>query len=198
MNVWREAPPPDVRRAAAWALGQLEDDTAIDALAAALQHDDSVSVREMSAWALGQFHDAAASALSALATAVQSDRSTDVRSSAAWSIGQIRPERAPSGLVQALHDADDDVRENVAWALGQIRDTTSLPALEKAMQQEHVADVRRVEFRALLLTGEHSERALTEALKSSDAEIREMAVMALAGRGMRPWPMPRPRPRPFP
>ncbi|HJY36209.1 MAG TPA: HEAT repeat domain-containing protein, partial [Steroidobacteraceae bacterium] len=103
-----------------------------------------------------------------------------------------------SGLVEGLSSTDRDVRLSAAWALGQIRDSSTAPALEKGLQQESDSDVRRAEFRALLRMGDRSESALTAALKSGDAEIREMAAMALAGRGSRPWPWPWPRPRPFP
>jgi HEAT repeat protein len=87
---------------------------------------------------------------------------------------------------------------SAAWALGQIRDSSAAPALEKGLQRESDAEVRRAELRALLMMGQRSESALETALKSEDAELREMATMALAGRGGRPWPWPWPRPRPFP
>jgi HEAT repeat protein len=211
-----------VRKAAAWALAQIGDDAATGALTSALQHDDSATVREMAAWALGHMgneaggggrvlatsnrrHPATTSqpasaetVVQALAAAVERDPSADVRSTSAWALGRIEPERAPRGLVAALADANQDVRLDVAWALGRIRDSTTVSALEKAVQAERDDEVRRAEFRALLMVGEHSESAIESALKSSDAEIREMAAMALAGRGRRAWPWPRPKPRPFP
>jgi HEAT repeat protein len=150
----------------------------------------------MAAWALGQLEDS--SAIEALSVAVQNDRSSDVKATAAWAIGQLRPEHAPSGLVQGLSSADRDVRLTAAWALGQIRDSSTASALEKGLQSEGDSEVRRAELRALIMMGDHSESALTTALKSSDSEIREMAAMALAGHGRRPWPWPWPRPRPFP
>jgi HEAT repeat protein len=150
----------------------------------------------MAAWALGELDDA--SAIEALSAAVQNDRSSDVKETAAWALGQIRPDHAPGGLVQALSSTDRDVRLSAAWALGQIRDSSAAPTLEKSLQSESDPSVRRAVFRALLMRGDRSESALTTALKSSDSEIREMATMALAGRGHRPWPWPWPRPRPFP
>jgi HEAT repeat protein len=45
---------PRVRRAAARALGRIEDDTAIPALAQLLARDTDASVRRAAAWALGK------------------------------------------------------------------------------------------------------------------------------------------------
>jgi HEAT repeat protein len=104
------------------------------------------------------------SAIEALALAVQNDRSSDVKATAAWALGQLRPDHAPSGLVQGLSSTDRDVRLSTAWALGQIRDSSTAPALEKGLQQESDSDVRRAEFRALLMMGGRSESALTTAL----------------------------------
>jgi HEAT repeat protein len=219
-GVLRNDASAQVRKAAAWALAQIGDHAATGAQTSALQHDDSATVREMAAWAIGHMNSGAgAHALAssargrstntsqlayaetttqALAAAVQHDQSADVRSTSAWALGRIRPERAPRGLVAALADASQDVRLDVAWALGRIRDSTTVSALETAVRREHDDQVRRAEFRALLMAGEHSESAIESALQSSDAEIREMAAMALAGRGRAAWPWPRPKPRPFP
>jgi HEAT repeat protein len=45
-------PEPDVREQAAWALGMIRDERAIDTLRAALKDEDP-DVREQVAWALG-------------------------------------------------------------------------------------------------------------------------------------------------
>ena len=53
--------------------------------------------------------------------------------------------------------------------------------------------------RALLESGEENTEVFRDMLQSKDAETREMAVRALAGRrSPSPWPWPAPRPRPFP
>ena len=86
-----------------------------------------------------------------------------------------------------------------AWALGQLGDAGAVPALREAMPRERDDRVRRAMVRALLKSGERSEGAMRELLESKDPQVREAAVMGLAGRSRPdPWPMPMPRPRPFP
>jgi HEAT repeat protein len=48
---------PEVRRAAAWALGSLEDAAAIPPLIELLQRDADPRVRQAAAWAIGSIHD---------------------------------------------------------------------------------------------------------------------------------------------
>jgi HEAT repeat protein len=121
-----------------------------------------------------------------------------VRATAAWALGQLGGEHAPKGLTDALGDQEQDVRLKAAWALGQIGDETAIPALRAALAIEQSADVRKAEVRALIHSGEQSER-LTELLQSKDPQVREMAIRGIAGHsGIDPWPWPQPRPRPFP
>ena len=47
---------PEVRRVAAWALGELGSRVAAEGLSAAMRNDKTSSVREMAAWALGEIH----------------------------------------------------------------------------------------------------------------------------------------------
>jgi hypothetical protein len=64
--------------------------------------------------------------------------------------------------------------------------------------KEQDADARKAEVRALIHSGERTER-LTELLESKDPEARAAAIRGVAGRdGVDPWPWPEPRPRPFP
>jgi HEAT repeat protein len=152
LRVLRDDASPEVRRVAAWALGELGSRVAAEGLSAAMRNDKTASVREMAAWALGEIHardfadaliavmradqdesvrETAAWALGelevkkaadALADVASSDKSAEVRGTAAWAIGQLNPGRAPKGLMAALRDSDDDVRLKAAWALSQIGD----------------------------------------------------------------------------
>jgi HEAT repeat protein len=106
---------------------------------------------------------------------------------------------APASLVKAMRDEDADVRLRAAWALSQIGDAEVVPQVVAALRVETVDRVRQAEIRALLESGERSEAVFKELLESKDAQTRELAVRALAGkRGPWPWPWPWPRPRPSP
>ena len=101
-------------------------------------------------------------------------------------------------MIAAVADADTDVRTRAAWALSEIGDGAAIPALRAALAKENDADARKAEVRALIHSGERSER-LTELLESKDPEVRAAAIRGVAGGdGVDPWPWPEPRPRPFP
>jgi len=101
--------------------------------------------------------------------------------------------------VKGIHDADPEVRLKSAWALSEIADPDATPAVVEALKTEQHDRVQQAEVRALLETGEASEDVFRGLLESKDADTREMAVRALAGRkNTGPWPWPWPRPRPTP
>jgi HEAT repeat protein len=211
IRVVRQDSSPQVRRAAAWALGQLESREAIEALTGVLTQDTDARVREMAAWALGQVEGR--SAIGGLSTAARrdaddrvretatwalgqledrsvvevlgniaaSDKSSRVRGTAAWALGQLRGGKAPAGLLQVLRDENDDARLKAAWALGQIGDATAIPAIREALQRETSSEVRRALIRALMRSGERSQATLTDLLNSGDPQVREAAVRGLAG-----------------
>jgi HEAT repeat protein len=107
-------------------------------------------------------------------------------------------ESAPKGLIAAVSDGNVDVRTRAAWALSEIGDGAAIPALRAALEKETDGDARKAQVRALIHSGERSER-LTELLESKDPEVRKAAIRGVAGHdGVDPWPWPEPRPRPFP
>jgi HEAT repeat protein len=184
---------------AAWALGSIESRSASAALLNAARRDSDDRVRETSVWALGEIEDS--NVLEALSQIAASDKSTRVRGTAAWAIGQISDDngRVPAGLLQLLRDESADTRLKAAWAVGQIGDSNALPAIHAAIRAEKSEEINRALIRALLKSGERSEKALTELIDSKDPRVREAAVRGLAGRqSFNPWPWPWPRPRPFP
>jgi HEAT repeat protein len=192
---------PRVREMAAWALGSIEDRSSqtTAALTKAARSDADDRVREVAVWALGASENRGA--IEILGDIVANDRSARVRGTAAWAIGQLddRGVRAPAGLLKALKDENEDTRLKAAWALGQLEDQTALPAIKSALNSEQNDRVKRALIRALMKSGEHSEAAMTDLLKSSDPKIREAAIRGLAGsHDPNPWPWPWPRPRPFP
>ncbi len=110
---------PTVRRAAAWALGQLEAAEAADGLAAALRSDKDAEVREMCAWALGEMDTKRGA--DALLAAARSDRDNSVRETAAWALGEHGDASAAGALGELLAaEKNPGVRGTAAWALGQM------------------------------------------------------------------------------
>jgi beta-lactamase regulating signal transducer with metallopeptidase domain/HEAT repeat protein len=187
-----------VREMSAWALGSggTNDATALAALGAALRGDAVEKVRATAAWSLGNIGDN--SAVDALAAAL-GDASKNVRARAAWALGNIEPKDAPKALVGLLGDADPGTRELAAWALYQIADPATAPAIEAALKKEQVKEVQLADIRAIAVMGEKSVDVLRGLLESSDANVKAMAVRALAGgNASGPWPHPWPEPRPFP
>jgi beta-lactamase regulating signal transducer with metallopeptidase domain len=212
-----------VREDAAYALGRLEAQAAVQRLGVALARDPAPKVREMVAWALGQIGDhSGGAALGAAARrdssdavramavwalgrvgdpaavpdleVVLRDRSTEVRGRAAWALGTIAPAQAPAGLVAALRDPDADVRLRAAWALGRIGDTTAVPGLAAALH-DSATTVRRAVLWALgRVGGDAAQNALLRAVEDPDPEVRTRAVRALAGNHGDPWPWPWPMP----
>lgn len=166
----------EVRRTAAWALGQIEDRAATTALGDALRNDESTEVRRMAAWALGQIEDpAAAPALGEALT----DEDAEVRESALWALGQIESPEAVEPLSRALRDEDPAVRKTAAWALGQIESAEAVPPLSAALDDED-AEVRAQAVWALgQIESRESVEPLTRAMSDEETEVRRQAAWAL-------------------
>jgi HEAT repeat protein len=218
----------DVRRTAAWALGQLDDNhEATAALGEALRGDKDADVREMCAWALGNTggKDGAPALLGALrdpspriretsawalaevgddanATTLdrmlQSEHDTRVRETLAWALGELDTSAPSAGLLAAIADSSAGVRTRAAWAISRHGDKAAIPALRAVLAHEKDSDAARAEIRALIHSADDPSQ-LASLLESKDESVRVAVTRALAGRhGPDPWPWPNPRPRPFP
>jgi HEAT repeat protein len=104
-----------VRRYAAWALGEMEDDRGVSPLHESLRDEDP-DVRLVAAWALGEIKhwrsvDPLADALS--------DEDPLVREMAVLALGEIGQPRALEPLL-AAYERDDTLTWPVVWALGEI------------------------------------------------------------------------------
>jgi HEAT repeat protein len=93
-----------VRETAVWALGNIEDAGAADALGRLVAGDKSHDVRETAAWALGQLElkSAPKGLLDALA-----DPDAGLRIRAAWALGEIGDEAALPAVRTALAKEQD-------------------------------------------------------------------------------------------
>lgn len=123
---------PNVRSAAAKALGEISDERAVEPLIAALK-DKKAVVRQNAAMALGKIEDSRA--VEPLAAALQDENFT-VSTVAATALGEIGDERAVEPLTAALDDESSFLRNAAAKALkqfvGAYEAKTRLDASEKA------------------------------------------------------------------
>lgn len=115
----------EVRWKAAAALGKLNDESAVDALIAALK-DKSWAVRRNATIALGDIGDE--KGYEPLLSSIN-DKDWHVRKYAAIALGKIGDERAINPLVNALNDEDSDVRWKSIIALGKIGTPAVKPLL---------------------------------------------------------------------
>lgn len=194
-----------VREMAAWALAQSDrSPTAYGALIEMVRSERVANVRQTAVWSLvavSPSHDqqAEAALLDLLADRDAAARDPRVREQAVWAIGTLGPRHVPPALVALLADSSPKVRMTTAWALFEIGDAAAATALDAAIRTETNPDVQRSMVRALGSMGDASVSTIKRLLDSSDADVRAIAIRALAGGQMNaPWPQPRPRPRPFP
>ena len=168
---------PEVRRLAAWTLGEIGDARATKALVGALKDQDGFT-RDAATEALRQIGQPAVEAL----IAALSDRDARVRELAARALGSIRDPRATEKLTLALGDGDPSIRYAAAWALGQIKDGRAMDQLVVALKdQDH--RVRRYAAWALAEIGEPAVKPLVGVLRDQDDAARWGATEALAGIG---------------
>jgi HEAT repeat protein/beta-lactamase regulating signal transducer with metallopeptidase domain len=167
----------DVRRSAAWALGQIEDRAATEALSQAAQVDASVEVRRTSVWALGQIEDPAS--VPALDAALE-DADAEVRATALWALGQVQSPEAVGPLLGVLRDADPDVRRTAAWALGQIESPEAVGPLVAALDDEDAQVREQVVWALGQIESDAAVDGLAATLRGdTDDDVRRQAAWAL-------------------
>ena len=171
---------PQMRAAAAYGLGVLEDPRALDALLQALAEDEDAEVRAAAAGALGVLGKDGAE--EALLQALDSDEAALVRAAAARALGALKSEGTAEQMIPALRsDPIPEVRAAVALALGEIRDNVALPSLLAARANEEAVDVREAADEAL---AQWRFDALREALETEeDPALRAAAAELLGERG---------------
>ncbi len=165
----------EVRDQSAWALGEIEDATAVESLLNAL-HDPEARVRTRVAWALGEIEDP--SAVKGLVAALN-DGDAAVREKAVWALGEIESPTAVEGLLPLLSDADAKVRRQVAWALGEIESPFAVAGLVTALSDNDATVRRQVAWALGEIEDLQAVTALVGALKDADWQVRKTAAWAL-------------------
>ena len=196
------SPDSSLRSVAAFGLGMVGSETAVDPLISAARAAD-VGTRANAVWALGRIEDGRAlrpltaalgdrsplvrqaaaeglghldstTAVAALLPVLARDPVARVRRTAAWALGNLEADEAVAGLSSALqHDGDAGVREMCAWALGNIDEARGVvPALLSAAQNDKDEAVRET---AVWAVGQHEDPSAAEPLGrilASDQSVR--------------------------
>jgi HEAT repeat protein len=164
---------PISQNCAAFVLGEIGDEAAVDALLIQIKESDSEQVRSNCALALGKIEDE--KSLAYLIDRLR-DSKAGVRSSAALVLGKMKEESAVDPLIQMLEtgkisggtaqdslNADPNVRKSVILALGRIRGNQATEALIAIINsREERNDVKMAAVSAL---GEIGDSRALETLK---------------------------------
>ncbi len=177
-GILQHNPDPQLRTAAALALGSKGDPEALSALSNSLigEPDASEGVRLAAASALGQLQ--LPEAVEPLAQALASDEDEDIREAAASALGELQQPEAVEPLAQALaSDEDEDVRAAAADSLGELPSPSALPPLLEARSNDPSPTVRGTSDDAL---DEFDQQELGQALKEDDdPSVRAAAAQVL-------------------
>jgi HEAT repeat protein len=193
-------PEEDVRRAAAWALGQVGAGVATPEVLVALRKcltDPGWNVREAAAEALGRLGAGAATpeVVTALLKCL-TDREEAVREAVAWTLGQMGQAAATPEVISALRKllADDPegwVRRSAAEALEQLGQALATQAILSALRIRLVHSDWEVREEAALVIGKLGKFAATPEILSMlrrrltdlDWHVRRAAAWAVGGLG---------------
>src|SRR5436309_1577020 len=161
---------------AAWALGEIHDPAAAQALQTALR-SASPRVRLASVWALGQFEDAG---YAKDVVPLLRDADPVMRATAAEALGQMKSPRVGSALVGALTDRNDAVRRAAVGALADLHERSAVAPLERLLVNDPDPEVQRECARALgELRASRSLDPLARALGDPDVEVQRAAADAI-------------------
>ena len=128
-----KADRPELRMAAANALGRLDDPSSLQHLVGALD-DEDVRVRLRACQACGTFADPRS--VPALTTRLNEDDDPRVRRAAANALGNVGTDQALSPLLGLLDDGDEPLRRIAAGALGKANTPEPVEPLARALGDE--------------------------------------------------------------
>ena len=197
---------PEIKIAAADALGPLGDPMAVEPLTALIRDEDPgvrrAAVRALSARggvrvvepliAALQDHDPDVRSVAAQAVyrRMMTDPDQDARRETATALGRIKAADAVESLLRAIMDPDETVRVASVRSLASIGDVAAVgPLIVMLAHEQHRARasgrsslaVERAAGQALdVLCDEKAVDALQTALGHDDVEVREMAIKRLA------------------
>jgi|Deesub1362A_J573_1020465.scaffolds.fasta_scaffold00076_56 HEAT repeat protein len=184
---------PEIREAAAEALGDFDEVEVIEALIEALK-DKKKEVRWRAAKSLESL---CRDSTEKLIETFSESYSTLQKISIAWILSRLRDRKAVNALIDGLKDEDRYVRRASAMALGRICDERAIYPLIEALK-DFDKDVRRRAVESLYRIGKKDEigdrskmrkviiKALVGALNDPESDVRGEAAKALEKLGWRP------------
>jgi len=162
----------DIRRGAAFVLGEIKDPRAIEPLLAALRDEDE-EVRAEAGYALAEFGDVAIEPLLALM------REEGVGEWAAYALARLGSSRVVEEMIRALTDEDAGVRKLAAYVLGDVGDKRAVEPLIGSLEDED-NEVRGHVVDALgSLKDRRAVEPLIGLLGDASPDIRMMAATSL-------------------
>ena len=165
-----------LRRDAVRALGHLRDRKSLEHLITALGDSDG-GVRVSAAYALGKLADRASTGQ--LVQALR-DEDYEVREAAAYALGRVKDGRAVGPLVETLKDPVEGVRDKAMESLRWMPATAVTPVV--ALLSSEVNFVREAASKTLARVRPKGPKALLEAVRNLDEEIRIRIAQELASR----------------
>ncbi len=166
----------NVRKSAAWALGELKDRRSVGSLIEALRHNDWI-VQFKAAEALGKIGDT--HAVEPLIETLQSE-SSHVYEQVTWALGELCDDRAVIPLINALENELPAVRMNSAKALGKIRNNSAVGPLIAALMKDRIPEVKKWAAWALgVLDDSRAIEPLIVTLDDGDYYVRMHAGLSL-------------------
>jgi HEAT repeat protein len=169
-----------VRRWAAYALGNLGDDRAVDRLIRALDDGETVRLSALESLAkLGNRRSVEP------LIAILDDADVSARRYAATALGRIGDPRATEALIDTMReDPSEAVRCSVVEALGELGDARSTEPLIQVLTSRY-PDTKCLAAVALGKIGDpKAYKALSDASNDPSVDVRQAAAQAL--RGLRP------------
>ena len=162
----------EVRQAAAYALGRIENPIAIPALVDALEDRDP-EVRSAALDALSNFDRGVPAA--PIRRMLGSD-DAEVRQHAVHILAEMRDRESMPAIARMVADRDPEVRQAAHWALAEIGDPSSASAVAAGLADAH-HEVRQAALEAMIeLNGTIPDAALNALLQDRDADVRQSAL----------------------
>ncbi|WP_339137694.1 MAG: HEAT repeat domain-containing protein [Candidatus Electrothrix sp. GW3-4] len=138
----------NLRGSAIYTLGRMKSRLAIPlALETVADSSENKIIRKDAANALGMLRST--QGIPVLLKAIQSTSNTILVEAAVWALGEIGDKKVTEQLATMLTHQSSRVRMQAVWALTKLEDETTIPLLQKVLQEDTSLEVRDAAINAL-------------------------------------------------